>query len=274
MPTQTNATPKRPTLSQQVKTQTAQIEQLTAQLQQKEEELATLAVQAETEQQTLQDQLQQSETGRREADAECDQHRKKVASINRKLTQKEKQIKQLTIELTDKLAAAETQLTDISGQQRTVKSDNIVNLHIIAGMALGLLPVPLLDVAALTGVHMNLLRSLCKHYAVEFDEQKGKAFVQALISGATPVVTTVGLSSVVKLVPAIGTIGGGIGMVVGSGTSIYAAGQVFITHFRSGGTLQDFTVEQWKSFFRDKLQEGKVEISHRIQGVKQLARSA
>ncbi|MEL6721848.1 MAG: hypothetical protein AAFP10_01290 [Pseudomonadota bacterium] len=273
MPTQTNVAPKRPTLTQQVKTQAAQIEQLTTQLQQKEEELTSLAGQADTAQKALQDQLQQSETGWREANTECDQHKKKITSITRKLNQKEKQIEQLTTELTQKIVTAETQLTEVSGQQHKIKSDNIINLHIISGMALGLLPVPLLDIAALTGVQLNLLRSLCKHHNVAFDEQKGKAFVHALISGTTPVATVVGLSSVIKLIPAIGTIGGGIGMVVGSGTSIYAIGQVFATHFRTGGTLQNFSVEHWKSFFRNKLQEGKDQIRHRLQDVKPLARS-
>ncbi len=245
MPTPTNADPKRPTLSQQVKMQAVQIEQLTGQLQQKEEELATLAEQANATQTEIQGQLQQ----------------------------KEKQIEQLTAELNDKLATAETQLTDISGQQHMTKSENIINLHIIAGMAFGLLPVPLLDIAALTGVQLNLLRSLCRHYDVEFNEQKGKAFVHALISGAAPVVSVVGLSSMAKLIPAIGTIGGGIGMVIGAGVSIYAVGQVFVAHFRAGGTLQNFSAEQWKTFFKGKLQEGKGEIRHRIQDVKHLART-
>jgi uncharacterized protein (DUF697 family) len=274
MPTQNNATPKRPTLSQQVKTQAAKIEQLTTQLRQKEEELAVLVEQANTEQQTLRGQLQQSEAERLAADTEYGKQKQKVTSITRKLTEKEQQIAQITTELTDKLAAAETQLADVSGQQCTIESENIVNLHIIAGMAFGLLPVPILDVAALTGVQLNLLRSLCKRYDVEFDEQKGKAFIHSLISGAAPVASVVGLSSIVKLIPAIGTLGGGIGMVIGSGTSIYAVGQVFIAHFRSGGTLQDFAVEQWKTFFKAKLQEGKAEISGRVQDVKQLASSA
>ncbi len=274
MPTQNNAAPKKPTLSQQVKTQATKIEHLTTQLQQKEDELTALAAQSDTEQQTLQARLHKSEVARQAAGIACDQQKKKVTNITRKLTQKEKQLQQLTTELTDKLAAAETQLTDISGQQRTIESENIVNLHIIAGMALGLLPVPILDVAALTGVQLNLLRSLCKHYNVEFNEQKGKAFIHSLISGASPVASVVGLSSIVKFIPAIGTLGGGISMVIGSGTSIYAVGQVFITHFRSGGDLQNFAVEQWKTFFKAKLQEGKVEISDRIQHVKQLASSA
>ena len=264
---------KKPTLSQQVKRQAAQIEQLSVQLQQKEEELATLAAQADTARKTLQEQLQHSEMAKRDSEVERDKQTKKAATITRKLTEKEQQIKQLTTELTQKLALAEEQLTDVSSQQQNVQVQNIVNMHIIAGMALGLLPVPILDVAALTGVQLNLLRSLCKHYGVEFDEQQGKAFIHSLVSGAVPVATVVGLSSVLKIIPGIGTIGGGIGMTISSGVSTYATGQVFISHFNDGGTLQDFEASHWKAYFKDKLEEGKVQISERVQDVKRLAKT-
>ena len=276
MPTQktASATAKKPTLSQQVKSQAAQIEQLSTQLQQKEEELAILAAQADTAQKGLQEQLQQSEMAKRDSDLERDKQAKKVANVKRKLTEKEQQIKDLTTELTQKLVLAEEQLTDVSSQQQDVQVQNIVNMHIIAGMALGLLPVPVLDIAALTGVQLNLLRSLCKHYGIEFDEQKGKAFIHSLASGTAPVAAVVGLSSVLKIIPGIGTIGGGIGMTISSGISTYATGQVFISHFNEGGTLQDFEASHWKAFFKEKVEEGKVQINERMQDVKRLAKTA
>ena len=276
MPTQktTSVAAKKPTLSQQVKTQAAQIEKLSTQLQQKEEELAALAAQADTAQQALQEQLQHSEMAKRDSDVERDKQTKKAASITRKLTEKERQIKQLTTELTQKLALAEEQLTDVSSQQQGVQVQNIVNMHIIAGMALGLLPLPIVDVAALTGVQLNLLRSLCKHYGIEFDEQQGKAFIHSLVSGAAPVAAVVGLSSVLKIIPGIGTIGGGIGMTISSGVSTYATGQVFISHFNAGGTLQDFEAGHWTAYFKEKLEEGKVQISEHVQDVKRLAKTA
>lgn len=273
-PTKTSATPKKPTLSQQVKSQAAQIEQLSAQLQKKEEELIALAAQAQQEQQQLQDQLQQTELAAQDAGSERERQAKKVTTVTRKLSAKEQQIKQLTAELTQKLVRAEEQLTDVSSQQQDVQALNIVNMHIIAGMALGLLPLPIIDVAALTGVQLNLLRSLCKHNEVEFDEQQGKAFLHALVSGSAPVVSVMGLSSVLKVIPGIGTIGGGISMVVLSGASLYAVGQVFIRHFNAGGTLQDFTASQWQVFFKEKLQEGKLQAGQQVQNVKQLAKAA
>ena len=95
------------------------------------------------------------------------------------------------------------------------------------------------------------------YYNVDFDEQLGKMLVTSLVSGSVPVLTVVGLSSFVKIIPGIGTVGGGISMTVMSGAVIYATGQVFIQHFEAGGSFDDFDTKQWKSYFKEQLEEGK-----------------
>lgn len=160
--------------------------------------------------------------------------------------------------LTNKLLDAEIKLSASTLQNQHVTAQNIVKTHMVAASSLAILPVPLFDIATLTGTQISMLRTLSTHYDVNFDEQKGKAILTSLISGSLPLVTVVGLSSVSKLVPGIGSIGGGISMTVLTSATVYATGQVFINHFENGGTLDDFEVKHWKEFFINSLEQQKI----------------
>lgn len=164
---------------------------------------------------------------------------------------------QLITELTDKLQTTEIKLAAVIFESRSTIAENIIKTHIITGMALGLIPLPILDMMALSGVQANLLRILCHHYQVTFDEQVSKCIVSSMIRGALPVLTVLSLSSFTKIIPGIGTLGGGISMALLVGATVYATGQVFVRHFESGGSLEDFNAKHWRHFFQQQFEEGK-----------------
>lgn len=166
----------------------------------------------------------------------------------------------LNDELVTKLIDVELKLASSALESQRLMSKNIIKTHMAAGSALALLPVPLFDLAALTGTQVSLLRSLSTHYGVDFNEKKGKVLLTSLISGSIPLLAVVGLSSFAKLIPGIGTIGGGISMTVLASSIIYASGQVFARHFEQGGTLNDFQSKHWKSFFTQQFEEIKREL--------------
>ncbi len=214
------------------------IQELSTCIQQKEMELATLSGQDWLIDE-LTHKLQETETDWRVA---CEQVQNQRLLIG---------------ELTTKLHEVEIKLAAALIQSQHTIAQNVVKTHIVAGMALGLLPFPLLDMVASSGVQANLLRNLCKHYEVDFDEQVSKCILSAMVRGALPVLAVLSLSSFTKLIPGIGTIGGGISMTVLVGATVYATGQVFIRHFEVGGTLQDFNNKHWRAFFQQQFEEGK-----------------
>lgn len=167
---------------------------------------------------------------------------------------------ELIEELTLKLQETEVKLAGTVTDNQYETAQAVVRTHVVGSMALGLLPLPLFDIAALTGAQLNMLHSLCKHYEVAFDDKIGKALLSSLASGSVPILTVVGLSSVVKIIPGVGSIIGGVSVSVLSGSMIYAAGQVFIRHFEAGGTLEDFDSNQWLDFFKQQFEKGKVEL--------------
>ncbi|MGB3918915.1 DUF697 domain-containing protein [Thiothrix litoralis] len=256
-------------LSRQIKEQAQRIDELTALIQQKEQELIGLSGQAHLMDE-LTHKLQKTETAMQLANAQVQAKSHLIDELTGTLKEKEQQIMtaaehaQLIDDLTAKLQEVEIKLVAASLQGKHSNAQNTVKTHMVSGMALGLLPAPLFDIMALSAVQLNLLRSLCNHYSVDFDEQLGKGIVSSLISGSLPVLTVLGLSSFAKLIPGIGTVGGGLSMTALAGAAIYAAGQVFIRHFEAGGTLQDFDSKHWQAFFKQQLEEGKAFVRNKL----------
>lgn len=261
---------KTPTLSQQVSEQAELIEELTARLREKEQELTAhnghsrlieeMAHKLQSTEQTMAITSEQAQSSKRA----INELTARIQLQEQELTSADEQA-ELISELTANLHEVEIKLASASIDNRRIMAQNITKTHMMAGMALGLLPTPLIDIAGLAGTQLNLLRSLCKHYNVDFDDQTGKAVLTSLISGSLPVLAVVGLSSFAKLIPGIGTISGGISITVLSGSIIYATGQVFTRHFEAGGGFQNFDSKHWQTFFKEQFEKGKVIVKSRLE---------
>lgn len=249
------SSPKKLSLSQQLDEQQKLINELTERIHQKEQELSNLNAQTHL----IDDLTKRLQHAEASMQASTGQSQEKGQPI---LTAKEQA--HLIDDLSEKIQEMEIKLVYSSLHSKHTAAQNIVKTHMIAGMSLGLLPAPLFDIVALSGTQLNLLRSLSLHYGVDFDKETSKAVLTSLVSGSLPVLTVLGLSSIAKLIPGIGTIGGGISMTALAGSTIYSTGQVFIHHFEAGGTLLDFDGKHWQTFFKQKLDEGKAFIKNKI----------
>ena len=138
--------------------------------------------------------------------------------------------------------------------ERHQQAQQIVRKHLLVGAAMSAIPIPMLDVAALTSTQLHLLDKLSQHYAIGFDKKLAKAKLLSLLSSTLPTTTLIGLSSLTKLIPGIGTLGGGASLSALSGAVIYATGSAFIRHFEAGGTLENFDGKQQTNAFRTDLQ--------------------
>lgn len=131
--------------------------------------------------------------------------------------------------------------------ERLDKAAAIISLNCKWAAAAGFIPVPYLDLAGLTAVHVKTVNELAGLYGKTLQQEAVKTAVAALVG----VLATAGLApalaaTTLKLVPGLGAIAGGVGLgAVGSATT-YAIGKVFLNHFEGGGTLADFSVEKVK----------------------------
>ncbi len=140
---------------------------------------------------------------------------------------------------------------------KKTKAQSIIRSHVLWAMGGGLIPIPLVDFAAVTAIQLEMLQQLAALYEVNFSKSNGKTFVSAL-TGTT--IARLG-ASFLKAIPGIGTVVGGASMSLASGASTYAVGQVAVDHFANSGNLSNFVEDQLKKAYEDAFQQGKSYVS-------------
>lgn len=116
--------------------------------------------------------------------------------------------------------------------------------------AAGLIPLPLVDLAAVGGVQVRMLSRISQIYGVPFSENRGKALIAGLAGSMVPVSSAIGAASIIKGVPLFGIVVSAFAMPAMSAGATYAIGMVFIQHFASGGTLLDFNAGDYREFLK------------------------
>ena len=145
-------------------------------------------------------------------------------------------------------------MTGMTEQERDQVASKLVDRFSLWSGAAGLIPIPLVDMAAVGGVQLQMLRRLSEIYGVPFSENRGKSILASLagavIPASTATTTAVGVGSLVKSFPGVGTAIGAVTMPVFSAGATYVIGKVFIQHFASGGTLLDFNPPDYREFIK------------------------
>ena len=140
--------------------------------------------------------------------------------------------------------------TAMTDEQRDEAASKLVDRFSLWSGAAGLVPIPLVDVAAVGGVQLQMLRRLSEIYGVPFSDNMGKSVIASLAGSVIPASTAVGVGSFMKALPGVGTAIGAITMPVVSAGATYLIGKVFIQHFASGGTLLDFNPPDYREFIK------------------------
>jgi uncharacterized protein (DUF697 family) len=145
---------------------------------------------------------------------------------------------------------------EMTDAERDEEASKLVDRFALWSGAAGLIPIPLVDMAAVGGVQLQMLRRLSEIYGVPFSENRGKSIIASLagavIPASTATTTGMGLSSLLKTLPGIGTTIAAITMPVFSAGATYVIGKVFIQHFASGGTLLDFNPPDYREFIKEQ----------------------
>lgn len=135
----------------------------------------------------------------------------------------------------------------------TLETDTIINRHVIWAAGAGLIPVPLVGFGAVTAIQIDMIKQLSKFYDVSYSESKGKTWITAL---GGSFLARIG-ADMLKAVPGIGTLIGGISMAATSAGTTYAIGQVLNKHYSQGGSEADFNPDDYKEFFQEQFKKGK-----------------
>ena len=150
--------------------------------------------------------------------------------------------------------ATEPGTTPMTDAERQEAASQLVDRFSLWSGAAGLIPVPVVDIAAVGGVQLQMLRRLSEIYGVPFAENRGKSIIASLagsvLPASTATSTAITFGSLVKSVPVVGTAIGALTMPAFSAGATYVIGKVFIQHFASGGTLLDFNPPDYREFIK------------------------
>lgn len=158
-----------------------------------------------------------------------------------------------------------------------VRANEIISRHMwAAGGAAGINPIPLLDIAGGSAITVKMVLELARVYKQPIDadtvvkmlEQLGKNIIAMIgVTAATPALA-IGLGSLLKTVPGIGTIAGGL--VQGTVQALVTRwiGNVFQKYFQEEmkappGGLAELAREQWQQLTRPESLRKLIQIGRR-----------
>lgn len=141
--------------------------------------------------------------------------------------------------------------------KRLDKAHNSVKNYTMGAMTVGLVPAPLIDMAALSAIQLKMVHSAANSYGVPFSKNIAKSIIGSLLGSSIAVTLAMPVASFIKVVPILGQSAGTISTALIGAASTYAIGKIFVEHFESGGTFLDFDEEKAKNHFKELYEEGR-----------------
>ncbi|MBF0352103.1 MAG: DUF697 domain-containing protein [SAR324 cluster bacterium] len=153
--------------------------------------------------------------------------------------------------------STETSTKEKVSSEKEMKADLIIHRNVLWSMGGGAIPLPLVDIVAVSAVQIKMLSEISALYEVSFNKNTGKNLTAALIGGiGTDALGKISFS-MLKVFPVWGTAVGIVSFPMFAGASTYAVGRVFVRHFESGGDFLNFDPEKYKGYYKDMLEKGK-----------------
>ncbi len=143
-------------------------------------------------------------------------------------------------------------------RQRIESAEKLVSKYMGWSAAAGFIPLPLVDLGAISLVQLRMLEEISKLYPeVKFKKSTAKEIIGALIGGSGTVLLAAPAASVVKVVPVIGGLIGALTEPAIASAFTYALGRIFIQHFEAGGTLLDINPEEHRKNLDEQIEAAK-----------------
>ena len=141
---------------------------------------------------------------------------------------------------------------------RHTQAMQLVHKYMVLSGGAALIPIPLIDVTTLAGIHIALIKQLSDLYDVEFSAHTARNLVIAIFGSIIPgAVSSLISLHVLRLLPLSTRIISALGLAAFSAAVAYAIGRMFIRHFEAGGTLLDFDLERLHNFVTEYIDMGK-----------------
>lgn len=152
--------------------------------------------------------------------------------------------------------AASESTEDLDAIDKALDANDAIKNHVIASMAVGLVPIPGVDLAGTLAIQVRMVHQICGIYGVTLRENAAKTAVLSLLGSLMPVALAGGLVSGLKAIPGLGSLTGAAGVSLLGGATTYAVGSVFQQHLESHDSLIDFDPTKVSSVMRREFDAG------------------
>jgi uncharacterized protein (DUF697 family) len=120
----------------------------------------------------------------------------------------------------------------------------IIRHRVYASMGIGLLPLPVIDLAALTTIQMEMIYRLGKRYGYTFNRDWLRKSISFLLGSLTPVLLADGFSGLLGYIPLIGSALSPLAGTISFGAATYVVGIAFNRRFASGKIVDKKDLEK------------------------------
>ncbi|MDP4908736.1 MAG: DUF697 domain-containing protein [Burkholderiaceae bacterium] len=121
-------------------------------------------------------------------------------------------------------------------------------------VAAGIVPVPLMDVALVSGIQVKMIYDLCQIYSIPFEKKSALAVASGLVGGSlSSGVARIAGEMALKTIPYVEQV---LQPTLAFATT-YSMGYVFVKHFESSGTLLNFDTSKMNIYFQEQFEKSK-----------------
>jgi uncharacterized protein (DUF697 family) len=114
-----------------------------------------------------------------------------------------------------------TQAIEEEAMRTEERADELISNHVAGAAAAAAIPIPLVDLVAVTAVQLSLMRKLGRLYGADIGVDAAGAVGVGVFGALLPRVA----ASALKILPGIGTIGGAVAQSALSGATTWALAQ-------------------------------------------------
>lgn len=136
------------------------------------------------------------------------------------------------------------------------RAQSAIRTAALLGTGAGMLPVPGLDIAALTGIHVKMCHDLADIYGVDMEGKTLRTTVTSAISSVATSLLSTGIARITSVNGFMKFFLGGMTNAALSGLMTAEFGQVYKQHFEAGGSLDDLSLTSFISHINEQIKAG------------------
>lgn len=141
------------------------------------------------------------------------------------------------------------------------RAQDLIKKHALLAVGAGLIPIPGVDIGAVTAIQTRMVAKLAALYNIPFYENRVKIVLTSL-AGST--LSRLIASLAHRSLNTFSSFGGAALQLTNSaltGFATVATGDVYRIHFNNGGTIEDLDVTDFIDYLQKEISEGNISLN-------------